>query len=167
MIGKSALKKHTHVTDAINEVAEEVYLVLDDCIKDRYFQEIVLLYSFIENLLKWLVFVKIMWDKSDRAINEKEWKRLQSHCKRLTFYNALSMALSIDLIDFGLYERIDAIREERNSLIHQFWIYSHRRNFRVLRKKLEKLARTANQLVGIFNRLTKEIGVDEVYEILL
>jgi hypothetical protein len=37
----------------------------------------------------------------------------------------------------------------------------------VLRKKLEKLARVANDLVGQFNSLTEEIEVDETYEIFL
>jgi len=92
---------------------------------------------------------------------------LRSFCKKLNFYNALYMAFSIDLIDFSLYKRIDMIREERNNVIHQFWMYSHRNNLLVLRKKLEKLAGVASQLVGIFNQLTQEVGVDEVYEIFL
>jgi hypothetical protein len=33
-----------------------------------------------------------------------------------------------------------------------------------LRKELERLAHAANTLVGILNKLTERIGVDEVYE---
>jgi len=160
-------KEYTDITQSINEIAEEINLVLNSRSKERYFEEIIMLYSFIENLLKWLVFVKILWQKSDKELTQKEANKLRSFYKKLNFYNALYMAFSIDLIDFSLYKRIDMIREERNNVIHQFWMYSQRNNLLVLRKKLEKLAGVANQLVGIFNQLTQEVGVDEVYEIFL
>lgn len=160
-------KEYTDITQSINGIAEEINLVLNSRNKERYFEEIILLYSFIENLLKWLVFVKILWQKSDKELTQKEANKLRSFCKKLNFYNALYMAFSISLIDFNLYKRIDMIREERNNVIHQFWMYSHRNNLLVLRKKLEKLAGVANQLVGIFNQLAQEVGIDEVYEIFL
>jgi hypothetical protein len=77
------------------------------------------------------------------------------------------MALSLDVIDWKLYQRIDAVRQERNDVIHQLWLYVHRGNRLVLRKKLEKLAGVASELVGVANKLTHEIGVDEVYKITL
>ena len=167
MAKKLMQKEYTDITQSINEIAEEINLVLNSRSKERYFEEIIMLYSFIENLLKWLVFVKILWQKSDKELTQKEANKLRSFYKKLNFYNALYMAFSIDLIDFSLYKRIDMIREERNNVIHQFWMYSQRNNLLVLRKKLEKLAGVANQLVGIFNQLTQEVGVDEVYEIFL
>ena len=160
-------KEYTDITQSINGIAKEINLVLNSRNKERYFEEIILLYSFIENLLKWLVFVKTLWQKSDKELTRKEANKLRSFYKKLNFYNALYMAFSIDLIDFSLYKRIDMIREERNNVIHQFWMYSHRNNLLVLRKKLEKLAGVASQLVRIFNQLTQEVGVDEVYEIFL
>jgi len=160
-------KEYKDITQAINDIAEEINSVLNNRNKEKYFQGIILLYSFIENILKWLVFVKILWEKADKELPEEEVNSLQSFCKKLSFYNALNIALSIDLIDFRLYKRINAIREERNNVIHQFWIYRQRNNLLVLRKKLEKLARVSNQLVGIFNQLTQEIGIEEIYEIFL
>ena len=162
------LRDYDDISQPINEIAEEVNSVLNDRKKERYFEKTVLLYSFIENLLKWLVFVKTIWEKSGKdSINKKEMEKLRSFCKRLNFYNASNLAFSIDLIDFDLYRKIDAIRDERNNIIHQFWIYSHRNDFLALRKKLEKLARVANQLVEIFNQLAEEIGVEEFYKIFL
>jgi uncharacterized coiled-coil DUF342 family protein len=70
-------------------------------------------------------------------------------------------------MDLDLFQRIESIRDERNKVIHEFWTYEHRGNRNVMRKKLEKLANTANQLVGIFNKLTTKVGVDEVYELSL
>ena len=113
-----------------------------------------------------MVFVKILWEKANRELSQKEVEKLNFFCKNLKFYNVLNIALSVDLIDFELYEKINSIRKERNNVIHQFWIYSHRNNFLVLRKKLKKFAKVANKLVEIFNRLTREIGIEEVYEIL-
>lgn len=88
-------------------------------------------------------------------------KELEKFCKSLRFYDAMEAGLMIDLVDFNLYKGI-------NEVLHQFWIYRHRDNLSALRKKLERLARVSNKLVGIFNNdLTQEIGVEEVYEILL
>jgi len=167
MAKESMRKEYTDITQAINEIAEEINSVLNSRNKEKYFEEIVLLYSFIENLLKWLVFVKILWKKPGEELTHEEVNKLKSFCKRLNFYNALNVSYSIDLIDSNLYSGIDKVRDERNNVIHQFWIYSHRNNLLVLRKKLEKLARVANQLVGIFNQLTREVGVEEVYKIFL
>jgi len=68
MAKKLMQKEYTDITRSINEIAEEINLVLNSRSKERYFEEIIMLYSFIENLLKWLVFVKILWQKSDKEL---------------------------------------------------------------------------------------------------
>jgi hypothetical protein len=158
--------RYSEITEAINDIADEVNTVLGDCIKQKYFDSTVLLYSFIENLLKWLVFTKILWDL-DRVPNEGEIDAIRNYCKNLSFYNAQQLSLSIGILDWALYKRIDSLRKERNDMIHQFWLYSHRGDNRVIRKKLEKVARVVGSLVGIFNDLGEEIGVDEYYEFML
>jgi hypothetical protein len=156
----------TEIPDLVNEIADEINEVLNQAQRERYFHCIILLYSFIENLLKWLVFAKILWIKSSKRIMvKKEARDMRHFCKRLTFYNCLRIALGLDLVPFPLYEKLDEVREERNDVVHQLWIYKHRRSNLVLRKKLEKLARASNSLVGVFNALTKEVGVDEIYEL--
>jgi len=52
-----------NIADLIEKIADEVNSVLNKRRKEKYFDNIVLLYSFIENLLKWLIFVKVLWDK--------------------------------------------------------------------------------------------------------
>ena len=111
--------------------------------------------------------MKILWDKSAKEIRAEEVKIIRGFSKRMNFSTAQEVALSIKLIDFDLYKRIDRIRDERNSVIHQYWLYVHRGNRLVLRKKLEKLAHTANEIVGLFNALTKKIGLKEIYELFL
>jgi len=160
------MQKNSDITQIINEIAEEINLVLESRNKGRYFQEIVLLYSFIENLLKWLVWIKLMWEKEE-PLTVDTMLKLRSFCRKLNFYNALNIGFSIDLIDLDLYKRIDAIRDERNNVVHQLWLYRHRNKMSVLRKQLEKLARVSNQLVEIFNQLTGEIGIEEVYRMFL
>ena len=155
------------MVDITGEIVEETNSILNERCTERYFEQIVLLYSFIENLLKWLVYIKILWDKAEKGSIVRQLGKVRKFCKRLTFISALNMAYSINLIDFKLYEKLDSIREERNDIVHQLWIYTHRDNRLVLRKKLEKLARTTNELVGIFGKLTDEIGVDEVYDMFL
>jgi len=161
------MQKNNDMAQIVNEIAEEINSVLNNRNRERYFQEIVLLYSFIENLLKWLVFVKILWEKTAEGPIVKPLNKVRFSCGRLTFNNALNMAYSIGLIDFALYEKLDSIRQERNDVVHQFWVYAHRDDLRVLRKKLEKLAQVSNQLVTISNQLVEEIGVEEVYEMFL
>jgi len=160
-------EEYEDITEVINEIANDINSILDDCEKEKYFECIVLLYSFIENLLKWLVFIKLLWEKFDNPISEAEIKTIRSFAKDLRFHDVLRLSYSIKLIDFKLFKRLDKIKEERNNVIHQYWLYTHRKDKRVLRKKLEKLASTANSLIGIFNKLTEEVGVDEVYQIFL
>lgn len=154
-----------NIAQTINEIAEEVNRVLNDSVTGEYFDAIILLYSFIENMLKWLVFSRTLWQKSGKeTLSTKEVDRIRSFCRGLGFYNALNIALSIDLVGFDLYKEIDTIRRERNDTIHQLWIYARRHDPQVLREKLETLACVANQLVEISNALVKEIGVTEIYE---
>lgn len=96
----------------------------------------------------------------------REWKEIRQFCKRLSFYNAVRFALAIGKIDYRLYKRVDSIRDERNDVVHQLWIYRHRHNRAVIRKKLEKLALVTNDLVGVSKMMGEHIGVDEVWDLL-
>jgi len=160
---------HVDIRDVINKTAEEVNAVLDGRIEEKYFDNIVLLYSFIENLLKWSIYVRIHWEKSKlvKEMSKKEFDRVEQFCRNLHFYNSLQIALLIDLVDFDLYQRIDKVRCDRNDIIHQLWMYAHRSDLKELRTHLENLAGVANELVGLCNRLTQEIGVDEVWQMAL
>jgi hypothetical protein len=159
--------QYHNIFQPLSEIADFINDVLDNRKKEEYFHGIVLLYSLIENLLKWLVCMKVLWDKAQKALHPDEVKAIREFSKRMTYYTALEVALSVNLIDLKLYKRLNQIRIERNDLIHQFWLYSHRDNRLVLRKKLEKLANSANALIGVFNSLTKDIGLDEIYQLFL
>jgi hypothetical protein len=156
-----------HIVEVVNRIGEEVERVLGSYTEEKYFEEIMLLYSLIENLLKWSLFVKIFWDRMDKEPNGKELTKLSSFCGDLSFYNALNMGLSLKLIDFTLYNKMDKVRLERNDIIHQLWIYDHRSNPVVLRKTLEKLATVAKQLTSVVSQLTNEIGVEGIYKLKL
>lgn len=158
-----------NIADVINKIGQEVNLVLSKGRRQRYFDNIVLLYSFIENLLKWLIFVKMGWEKCriDRLMNGKEVESIEKFCRDLSFYNSLQIVLLVDLVDFKLYQKIDKIRRDRNDLVHQLWIYRHRDDFRQLRKRLEDLASVADKLVHICNKLAREIGMGNVWDISL
>lgn len=164
---KQVQLKSAGVVDLINEMADEINDNLKKRKKEKYFENIALLYSFMENVLKWLVYANALWTRSAKKITPKDLREIRNYCKKLNFFGAISVAYIDGLIDLKLYERLHKIREERNTIIHKFWIYQRKGDLRVFRKKLEKLATTANSLVGVFNRLTKKIGVDEVYEIAL
>jgi hypothetical protein len=157
---------YPNVAKAINDIRDEVNAVLDERRKDQYFASIVLVYSFIENILRWFVFVKLVWE-AGRVMKAREYNTMRKYCKSLTFYSALQQAFALGLIDWPLFRRLESIRQERNDVVHQFWLYIHRGNNLVIRKKLEKLARAASDLVVAVNRLVSEISMDEVYELML
>jgi uncharacterized coiled-coil DUF342 family protein len=75
------------------------------------------------------------------------------------------LALALGRIDYKLYKRVDGVREERNDVIHQLWVYQHRQNRAIIRKKLEKLAHVANDLVGACNKIRKEVRTDQIWKI--
>jgi len=153
-----------NIFDLIDRIANTVNKTLDEKQKDRYLPGILMLYSFIEKLLVLLVYVKVLWNKSEHTLNMDEVRLLKVFCNQQEFYPLIRLALAVNLIDIGLFNRLEAIRIERNSIVHQFWLYQHRENRLVLRKKLEKLAHVANDLVGVFNELVEETGADRSYE---
>lgn len=160
-------KDYPNIIETINDIADEVNSVLDACSKDKYLYSIVLLYSFIENLLKSMVYIKVLWNKSTRILHDEEIKAVRQYCKSLNFFEAQQTAFSLDTIDWKLYRRIGSVRKERNDIIHQFWLYTHRGNRLVLRKKLEKLAGVASDLLGNLNSLAKEVGVVEMIDVFI
>jgi hypothetical protein len=130
---------------------------------ENYFASIILLYSFIENLLIWLVYAKILWDRAERGLSKKDVVIIRNWCNQLSFHSALHHAFSVRLFDSSLFERVNKVKEERNRIVHQMWLYEHRDKRHILRKKLEKLARVANELVSIFNKLARKTGADRKY----
>lgn len=156
-----------NIVDQINEIAGEINDILNKQRKQEYFQSVALLYSFIENILKWLVFGEALWIRARTKFANKDYKTVREFSRNLNFYTASNLAYDLGLIDLKLYQRISKARIERNRIIHKFWTYERRHNRAVMRKKLEKLARISNDLVGVLNKLTRKIGVDEVYDLTL
>ena len=161
-------KDNFNIIETVNKIGEEVEEILKRNNVAKYFEEILLLYSLIENVLKWSVFVKILWEKTEETeLGEEELKKLRSFCRGLRFSDALNIGLSLKLIDFGLYKKIDEVRTERTDVTHQLWIYEHRRNPMELRKNLEMLEGASKELVKVAEKMGAEIGVERIYQIIL
>lgn len=159
---KQRSKTKRILTDEINGVAAQVNEILNSKQKDRYFEGIAILHSFIEDILKWLVFTQIVWNRSqdtDKSMAPGEVAEIRGYCNQQNLYSLLNLGLSVGLLDYKLFGRLNEIRKERNSLVHQYWLYIHKVKRHIFRKKLEKLAGVANDLVGKFNGLMEEIGV--------
>jgi len=154
------------MADAINAVADEVNSILNERRQKEYFECIILLHSLIENLLKWLVFVKTIWDKTERLaeIPDEEFNSIRKYCNDLRYYDAQQVSLLVDVVGLKLYKRADKVRKGRNDMIHQLSMYTHRDGSEDLRKTLEELSLVANELVGIANKLAEETGVDQIWE---
>jgi hypothetical protein len=157
-------RRDYRLIDAIERVEKDIRTILSRHQATRYFEGIILMYSLIENVLKWLVYVKVIWAKCDRIIPDREYERLKQFCNQQDFGSSLNFALAIGLIKHRLYNQIDRIRIERNDIVHQCYLFTHRRNSRVLRAKLERLVRVADRLFEVFNHLAEETGADASYD---
>lgn len=158
-----------NIEHSINEIGAEIDSILENRDKEKYFESILLLYSLIEDLLKWSVFVKVLVRKEnvDELPSKKEFLSMYSFCKNLSWYTALNIGLSVDLIDFDLYRRVDKMRRDRNDIIHKLWVHKHRKNFSALRRRLEGTTRVSKQVVKIVNQLADESGAEELYNMIL
>jgi hypothetical protein len=158
-------RREYKLTNAVERVEKDVRTILSRRMSPRYFEGIILMYSLIENIVKWIVFLKLVWVKCDRVLPAPEVESLKGFCNQQDFYSALNLALSTDLIKYSLFRRIDEIRKERNDIVHQCYLFTHRRNSRILRAKLEKLVSIADDLFVVFNNLVQETGADDSYDI--
>jgi hypothetical protein len=160
-----AKRREYKLTNAVERVENDIRAILSRRQTTRYFEGLVLMYSLIENVLKWLVFLKVLWDKSERVLPRRETESLRQFCNQQDFYSALNLALLTGLIEQPLFYRIDHIRKERNDVVHQCYLFTHRRNSRVLRAKLERIVSVADDLFVVFNNLVVETGADDSYDI--
>jgi hypothetical protein len=162
-MAKSRRRREYTLTRAVERVQKDVTSILARRQSSRYFEGIVLMYSLIENVVKWLVFLKIVWNKSDRVLSVPERESLKQFCNRQDFNGALNLALVTGLFTHRLFRQIDRIRGERNDLLHQFYLFTHRRNSRVLRAKLARLVRLAVKMFRVLNALVADTGVADTY----
>lgn len=130
----------------------------------KYFESIILLYSLIENLTKWLTLVKTLWEKSGQEMRDGEADTLRNFFKTSAYATDLYFGYALAVMDYPLFQELLRLKNDRNDRIHDFWLYSNRADSSELRTELEGLAHAANTLVGIFNKLTEQIGIDEVYD---
>ena len=160
-------KPRFNIADVVNGILIDVGEVLAERKEDRYFEEIVLIYSTIENVLKWLIFLKVMWGRHAPQFSEPAVESNRKFCRQLSFNDAERLALMLGIIDYDFYKRVDAARNERNDIIHQFWRDAHRGNNLQLRRKLEELDSIFGDLILSMNVLLNEIGNEEVLYIRL
>jgi len=161
---KTPSKQVLNLIDEINTLSDEINSILNTKQRDRYFEGMAIVHSFIENVLKWLVFTQIIWNRSggsDSEMKKREVKQIKDYCNRLNFDALLHVGLATGLLKYELFVELNKIKQERNTLVHQYWLYIHKGQRQIFRKKLEKLARIASELVGVFNNLTDEIGLGE------
>lgn len=161
----------------INKIGNEIDEVLNKKQTQKYFYLTILLYSLIENFLKWLIATKILWDESCKQFDEErvgnqyhvDFEVIRKKSKKLTFKQAINKAKKLNLISKRLKLHLIKIKDERNDFIHELWIIKNRNNVKMMKKNLEFLINITKKLIRIFDKIIyKEIGVDthEVFEIL-
>lgn len=176
-----------NIIDIVNQIGSEVSDVLENNKTSLYFQEISLLCSLTENLLKYLVATKDCWDavcnRVDKTIEqEKKTKRkckdtdldvdfrlIRKLSKDLDFYSAINRACSLGLISNDLKIKLHKFRKDRNDLLHELYLFEKRNDTVYMRNRLLECENIVMELVPVFeNLIFEEIGVDtpEVLETL-
>ncbi|WP_288258968.1 hypothetical protein [uncultured Bacteroides sp.] len=177
-----------NIVQLINEAGIDVATTLDNKVVDRYFQETVLLYSLTENLLKFLIATKELWDENCRNVDaaiekeketgkpvpeeelEQDFDKVRKKAKRLTFNDAINKAFDLGLINEATKDKLHDMRAERNTLVHLLYSYKDKNNQVIMRTKLEEAERIVMQLLPVFTSLLyDEIGFteDELPEIFI
>ncbi|MCX6682991.1 MAG: hypothetical protein NTY71_08430 [Methanoregula sp.] len=175
MSEKVSSTKKPELVEILKEIGENLDRVLTEEKEREYFENIVLNYGLIENLLKYNVFLKISWDQTafdvDNSIDRKEslrkFEMARDYCTKLSFYQAGEMAVAINLIDCSLYDKISKIRKERNNIIHQYWLYKHKNDPKTLKMILKEVTGVSHELIKIFIKLFEEIGSTRVFDLSL
>jgi hypothetical protein len=160
-------RREYKLTNAVKRAEADVEDILRRRQVARYFEGIILMYSLIENVLKWLVYLKVVWSKCDSTISASELETLKEFCNNQGLYSTLNLAFATGLISHTLFRGINRMRSERNDIVHQLYLFTHRRNHRVLRAKLEKLMVLADGVFAVFNRLVEDTGMDDSYDVFI
>ncbi|MCX6688871.1 MAG: hypothetical protein NTZ39_04150 [Methanoregula sp.] len=162
-----------HLLKILKKIGENLKSVLDENKEDEYFENIILNYSLIENLLKYSIYLKMTWNlteiQSGQSVSREEllkkFKSARDFCKNLSFYQAGELALGINLIEYPLYQKVSQIRKSRNNLIHQYWLFEYQKNPKKLKVILEGDIEASKEIVRILLTLQKEIGSEGVFDI--
>ena len=160
-----------NIIDVTHRIGVEVTATLENSSSDLYYQETVLLYSLVENLLKFLVATKDCWDETCRKVDKaviKEKKTgktvpdeelkvdfevLRSNAKELNFNNTINRACSLKLITEEQKKKLHTFRDERNNLVHQLYLFDNRNNPTIMRGKLLEAEAITKELIDIFEDL--------------
>jgi len=162
------------IPEIITDIANELKRIVDENDQDKYLEAIVLNYSFIENILKYTIFLKITYNHAcDQTRKGKEsdenagkfGDQMKTFCKKIPFFQAQNIALAHGVIDIPLSEKINKIRSDRNDTVHQFWLYSRRKKAMEMRTELDASIDVMIELAMISTDLIKEIGIPEICEI--
>lgn len=158
------------IRNIIDSIGVEVDHALLKKQSEKYPYFVLLLYSLIENLLKWLVASKMLWDETlkqteaelEGNIYKVSWEGIRDKALMLNFNKAIDKAYNLQVINKGLKTKLHKNRRDRNNLIHELWVFEKRNDEEFMRVMLVDLKKTTKNLIGEFRRIMySEIGLNE------
>ena len=119
----------TDIRAIIDEIGVQVDHALARGQRSKYPYLALLLYSLIENFLKWLVATKVLWDETGKqteaelngSIYTVDWDKIRKRAAGLKFNEAIDLAYDLRLIGVRLQKRLHKDRLKRNDLVHELW----------------------------------------------
>lgn len=157
-----------NIIETINQIGVEVDQSLKKNDSNEFFKQSLLLYSLIENLLKYLVATKICWDESCKQMDNQnkdqeytiDFEIIKNKAKDYSFSVTIDKARALGLLSNDLKNRLHELRKERNDLIHELYLFQQRNNIEFMRENLIKLKDIIMELIPIFeNLIFNDIGV--------
>jgi hypothetical protein len=144
---------------------KEVKKILENNEEERFYESIIVQYSLIESTLKFLVFLQLTLNltllhlRKNTSAEDYSFKMdsLKKYCQNLSFYQALNLAISSNVIDEKLYKEIDKIRIERNDWIHQCWLLYYKSDPSELKESLKQVNDTFWSLTVSFGDLINDL----------
>jgi hypothetical protein len=149
---------------------KEVKKILENNENERFYESIIIQYSLIESTLKYMVFLQLLFNLTALHVNKKtssedfsfKMDKLTVYCQGLSFYQALHLAVSSNVIDEKLYKQIDKIRIERNDWIHQCWLLQYKSDSSELKEDLKMVNDTFWDLTVAFGDLIVDFKRPEI-----
>jgi hypothetical protein len=109
----------------------------------NYFNNLALLDSLIESLIKMIVILNLHKKGLSQDQMQKKWNAIH-------FGEAQNCAFTMGLIDETLFHRIETIQQERSSFIRLFWFYNYTIDENSMLEKIHDRLKVVVELSDIF-----------------
>jgi hypothetical protein len=142
----------------IKKLSEDLISSLEQRNVQNYFNNLALLDSLIESLVKIIVILNLHKKGLSKDQMQKKWNDIH-------FGEAQNCAFTMGLIDEILFHRIETVRLERSSFIHLYWFYNYSIEENIIIEKIHDRLKVVVELSNIFWKMEPWIPDNDFFDI--